>query len=31
MKEIWLEKYRPKQLSDVYGNVDALNTLKSCV
>ena len=31
MKEIWLEKYRPKKLSEVYGNNDALNTLRSCV
>lgn len=30
MKEIWLEKYRPKKLSEVYGNTDALNTLRSC-
>jgi replication factor C subunit 2/4 len=31
MKEIWLEKYRPKVLSDVYGNVDQINTLRNCV
>jgi len=31
MKEIWLEKYRPKKLSEVYGNTDALNILKSSV
>jgi replication factor C subunit 2/4 len=31
MKEIWLEKYRPKVLSEVFGNTDPLNTLKACV
>lgn len=31
MKEIWLEKYRPKKLSEVYGNVEPLNTLRACV
>ncbi len=31
MKEIWLEKYRPKTLKEVYGNLDQLATLKSCV
>ena len=31
MKEIWLEKYRPKTLKDVFGNLDQLSTLKSCV
>ncbi len=31
MKEIWLEKYRPKKLSDVFGNTEALSVLRSCV
>ena len=31
MKEIWLEKYRPKKLSEVFGNTEALNTLRACV
>lgn len=31
MKEIWLEKYRPKTLSEVYGNDEPLNALRSFV
>lgn len=31
MKEIWLEKYRPKALSQVYGNEEPLNALQSFV
>ena len=31
MKEIWLEKYRPKTLADVYGNLEPLNALRSFV
>lgn len=30
MKEIWLEKYRPKQISDVFGNTEALSVFRSC-
>jgi replication factor C subunit 2/4 len=31
MKEIWLEKYRPKVLSEVYGNSEQVKTLRACV
>ncbi len=31
MKQIWLEKYRPKTLNEVYGNIEQVNTLRSCV
>jgi replication-associated recombination protein RarA len=31
MKEIWLEKYRPKTLDEVFGNLDQLNTLRTLV
>ena len=31
MKEIWLEKYRPKVMSEVYGNPENTQLLKSLV
>lgn len=31
MKQIWLEKYRPKTLNEVYGNIEQVNTLRACV
>ncbi len=31
MNEIWLEKYRPRVLNEVFGNEDQINILKKCV
>lgn len=31
IKQIWLEKYRPKVLNDVHGNTEIVDSLKVCV
>jgi DNA polymerase III gamma/tau subunit len=30
-QEIWLEKYRPKVLDEVFGNKEIIDSLKTCV
>lgn len=30
-QEIWLEKYRPKTLDEVYGNTEIVDSLRVCV